>query len=116
MQVVQYMRAVYRDWNVIHLNLDRSEFHSNWFIEYRMKAALEAKDANVIDLELVADSSVLDLLLLGESDYFVGGFSSHFSRLALELSVANKGFVPPYVSLDLSYGMPDQAPPYAKPQ
>jgi hypothetical protein len=34
----------------------------------------------------------------------------------LELSVANKGFVPPYASLDLSYGMPGVAPPYAAPQ
>ena len=23
----QYIRAVYRDWDVIHLNLDRTEFH-----------------------------------------------------------------------------------------
>lgn len=114
--VLQYIRAVYRDWDVVHLNLDRSEFHSNWFIEYRMKASLDAADSNLIDLELVADSTVLDLMLLSESDYFVGGFSSHFSRLVLELSVANKGYVPPYVSLDLSYGMPGQTPPYAQKQ
>jgi hypothetical protein len=38
----------------------------------------------------VADSTVLDLMLLSTCDYFIGGFSSHFSRLVLELSVAHK--------------------------
>jgi hypothetical protein len=29
--VLQQIRAVYRDWDVIHLNLDRSEFHRSFF-------------------------------------------------------------------------------------
>lgn len=55
-------------------------------------------------------------MLLSDSDFFIGGFSSHFSRLVLELSVAKKGYIPPYVSLDLSYGMPGVDPPYSAPQ
>ena len=33
--VLQHVRAAYRSWQVVHLNLDRAQFHSNWFIEYR---------------------------------------------------------------------------------
>ena len=32
-------------------------------------------------------------------------FTSHFSRLALELMTARLGFVPPYSSIDKPYGM-----------
>ena len=31
-------------------------------------------------------------------------------------AIWKQGFVPPYVSLDLSYGLPGQSPPYAQPQ
>lgn len=32
-------------------------------------------------------------------------FTSHFSRLALELMTGRMGYVPPYVSIDKPYGM-----------
>ena len=32
-------------------------------------------------------------------------FTSHFSRLALELMTARLGYVPPYLSIDKPYGM-----------
>lgn len=32
-------------------------------------------------------------------------FTSHFSRLALELITARVGYVPPYASIDKPYGM-----------
>lgn len=52
----------------------------------------------LLDRAAVAESALLDMLLLADCDYFVGSFSSHSSSAAFELSVFNKGFVPPYVS------------------
>ena len=52
----------------------------------------------LLDRAAVAESALLDMLLLADCDYFAGSFSSHFSSAAFELSVFNKGFVPPYVS------------------
>ena len=36
---------------------------------------------------------------------FTFSFTSHFSRLALELMTARLGYVPPYSSIDKPYGM-----------
>jgi hypothetical protein len=47
--------------------------------------------------------SLVDLFLLADAAYFVGQFSSAFSLLALELSAARKGYVPPYIALDGPY-------------
>lgn len=49
---------------------------------------------------LVAESTILDILILSECDYFIGTLSSHFGALAYELSYANKGYHAPYISLD----------------
>mmetsp|Transcript_32499 Transcript_32499/g.73021 ORF Transcript_32499/g.73021 Transcript_32499/m.73021 type:complete len:119 (-) Transcript_32499:1006-1362(-) len=47
---------------------------------------------------------ILIMIVVGaEADYFVGTLSSHFGSLAFELSVATKGFVPPYISLDFAW-------------
>jgi hypothetical protein len=45
----------------------------------------------------VAESALLDVMMLAHADVLVGSFSSHFSSAALELSTALKGYVPPYV-------------------
>ena len=54
----------------------------------------------VLDRRMTADSAVLDALLLGDCDYFIGQLSGEFSRLAFELSVGSKGYVVPFISLD----------------
>ena len=54
----------------------------------------------VADTRAVAELTLVDLFLLADAQYFVGQFSSAFSLLAFELSVARKGFVPPYLALD----------------
>ena len=71
--------------------LDRSMFDSQWWIDHRAAYGL-------VDRKQVAESAVLDMLMLAECDYLIGTFSSHFSMSALEISSYNKGYVPPYVS------------------
>ena len=75
------------------LDFDRTMFDSKWFIEYRLKY-------EHVDPSAVSDATMADLMVLREADYFVGTFASHFSRLAFELLVHNRGFVPPYISVD----------------
>jgi hypothetical protein len=54
----------------------------------------------VLDRRMTAESAVLDALLLGDCHYFIGQLSGEFSRLAFELSMASKGYVAPFMSLD----------------
>mmetsp|Transcript_7633 Transcript_7633/g.25898 ORF Transcript_7633/g.25898 Transcript_7633/m.25898 type:complete len:542 (-) Transcript_7633:985-2610(-) len=89
--------ALLTDFHFVFVPFDRKLFSaSDWAIELKLLMA-------TLDRRLAAESTVLDILLLAEADYFVGTLSSHFSSLAFELSVANKGFVPPYVSLDFAW-------------
>jgi hypothetical protein len=98
---------------VLHISFDRQVFDNNWFIEYRMAEG-------AVDTKMVSESAVLDAMLLADCDYLVGrcrsthlpvlcvtlhSFTSHFSRLALELMTARMGFVPPFISIDKPYGM-----------
>ena len=76
---------------VLHMPLDRSMFESQWWIDHRAAYGL-------VDRKQVAESALLDMLMLAECDYFIGTFSSHFSMSAFEISAYNKGQVPPYVS------------------
>ena len=94
-----------------------------WLTECRMAEG-------AVDTKMVSESAVLDAMLLRDCDFFVGrcvtiahaplrvcliscaappnpldSFTSHFSRLALELMTARMGYVPPYVSIDKPYGM-----------
>ena len=54
----------------------------------------------VLDRRMAADSALLDLFLLRECDYLILQLSGEFSRLALELNIASKGYLPPFISLD----------------
>ena len=54
----------------------------------------------LLDRRVVVEAGLVDLFLLRDCDYFIGQFSSAFSLMALELSAAQKGFVPPYIGLD----------------
>uniref|UniRef100_A0A7S0HJF4 Uncharacterized protein n=1 Tax=Hanusia phi TaxID=3032 RepID=A0A7S0HJF4_9CRYP len=54
----------------------------------------------VLDRRMAADSALLDLFLLRECDYLILQLSGEYSRLSLELNVAFKGYLPPFISLD----------------
>lgn len=84
----------HKGWQFMHVPFARELFsESDWAIELRLVMA-------TIDRRLVAETTLLDILLLSHADYFVGTLSSHFGALAYELSYATKGYHAPYVSLD----------------
>ena len=89
-QVIDKLQEV-EDMQVLHMPLDRTVFDSAWWIDHRAAYGL-------VDRKQVAESAVLDMLMLAECDYFIGTFSSHFSMSAFEISAYTKGHVPPYVS------------------
>jgi len=81
----------------VHLHFDRALFAaSDWAIELKLLMA-------TMDRRMVAETTLVDILLLAEADFFIGTLSSHFGSLAYELSVATKGYHPPYVSLDYAW-------------
>jgi hypothetical protein len=77
----------------VMLPLDRDVFASSWFIEHRV-------EARALDGGQIAESMLLDLLILADCDYFVGTLSSQMSRLALGLMAHRLGGLPPYVSVE----------------
>ena len=46
---------------------------------------------------------IVDISLLAEADAFVGTFTSALSRMAFQLSFAKKGYVKPFISLDIPW-------------
>ena len=64
MSVVEQAHADKR-FRILHVSFDRQVFDNNWFIEYRMAEG-------AVDTKMVSESAVLDAMLLGDCDYFVG--------------------------------------------
>eukprot|EP00961_Rhodomonas_salina_P217373 2937618-Rhodomonas_salina.1 len=56
---------------LVRVPVDRKLFESSLFIEYRLMLGY-------VDSKAVTDATMLDLFLLAQADYFVGGFGSHF--------------------------------------
>mmetsp|Transcript_21993 Transcript_21993/g.34481 ORF Transcript_21993/g.34481 Transcript_21993/m.34481 type:complete len:90 (+) Transcript_21993:133-402(+) len=54
----------------------------------------------LVDRKQVADSTLIDTIMLSSCDYLILGLQSGYSRMALSLASAQKGYVPPYVSMD----------------
>lgn len=48
-------------------------------------------------------SVVIDVWALADAHTFVGTFTSALSRIAFQLSFARKGYVKPYISLDIPW-------------
>ena len=82
--------------DVMFVPQDRSMLASHWYVEDRIRHGL-------LDAALAGESAMMDLFVLASCDYFVGTFSSHFGTLAFELMAAEKGYLPPYLSLDLAW-------------
>jgi hypothetical protein len=95
----------------IHTSEDRSYYEHDWLLEMRLRMSL-------VDRKLVADSTLTDTMLLASCDYLILGLQSGYSRLALALGAASKGYVPPYVSMDYPwmprFGMSGPRPPWTE--
>mmetsp|Transcript_83080 Transcript_83080/g.222768 ORF Transcript_83080/g.222768 Transcript_83080/m.222768 type:complete len:142 (+) Transcript_83080:403-828(+) len=72
------------------------------------RAALKAlhwrQKLGFVDRQMVAESALVDLFLLSECDMLVGAFHSQFARLAYQLMAVRAGRLPPFASVDLSWG------------
>lgn len=90
---VVYEASRRKEFRYMWIRADRSLFQSHMYIEHRIHLG-------IVDRKGVSDLTFLDLFLLRDCAVFVGTFSSHFSKAALELSVGQKGYFPPYASLD----------------
>ena len=52
---------------------------------------------------LVTETALLGMVMMSECDFLIGRFSTSFLRTVFLLSVADKGFVAPYIGLDGPY-------------
>jgi len=89
-QLAQDMNLTFVTFN----EFDRSDLSSstNW-IEKRLEGGELPRTA-------LAHFTLIDLLLLADTDAMIGHFQSNLSRMALALSASLKRRVPPYVSID----------------
>lgn len=84
------------EFEFVNVNMDRSIYSASKLIERRTELYTEKSNvAHEMTLQ-----ALTDIFLLAEADAFIGHFLSNLSRLAIELSAAEKGFVPPFVSVD----------------
>ena len=84
------------EFEFVNVNMDRSIYKASKLIERRTELYTEKSNvAHEMTLQ-----ALTDIFLLAEADAFIGHFLSNLSRLAIELSAAEKGFVPPFVSVD----------------
>jgi len=84
------------EFDFVHVQMDRSVYANTKLIERRTDL-YSTKSAQADQMMLQA---LTDTFLLAETDAFVGHFLSNLSRLAIELSAAFKGYVPPFISVD----------------
>lgn len=89
------------DIKFLSVDFDRSQFASRWGLEQMMMHG-------TVDRKTVAESALIDLLMLGQCDYMVGGFKSQFARVSFALMTARLGEVRPYVSVDNPWFAHDQ--------
>lgn len=84
------------EFEFVNVNMDRSVYAASRLIERRTELYTEKSNvAHEMTLQ-----ALTDIFLLAEADAFIGHFLSNLSRLAIELSAVEKGFVPPFVSVD----------------
>jgi hypothetical protein len=84
------------EFEFVNVDMDRSIYKASRLIERRTELYTEKSNvAHEMTLQ-----ALTDIFLLAEADAFIGHFLSNLSRLAIELSAAEKGFVPPFISVD----------------
>ncbi len=72
----------------------------------------------LVDRKQVAEATLVDTFLLAACDYLILGLQSGYGRLALSLASAERGHIPPYVSMDYPwmprFGMSGPRPPWVR--
>jgi len=87
-------------WKFITQTMDRDIYaNQTTFMEDHLRAN-EYKDETVIRMTW---DYLADVALMASCDMMIGTFSSNIERLAFELMVVHKGYIPPYISLDVPW-------------
>jgi len=77
------------------LNYD-ARMGCEWIEDKLKRAAFSDKLAQSLGV-------IIDIEILARADAFVGTFTSALNRVAFQLSYAKKGYVKPYMSLDIAW-------------
>ena len=72
-------------------------------LSQRIEARVARRASRAVDGSLLAQQSLVDMMLLADTDILVGKFTSNLFRGAVELRAGRLGALPPFVSLDAAW-------------
>jgi len=94
--VIDSLLPYKNNFTFFYSSINRTRYNSSDLIENRNNEGLLNNKQEVFD-------ALTDIYFMSNASYFIGTFSSNLGRLAFELMYANKNYIPPFASMDISW-------------